>query len=53
MSFLVARMADIVENMVLSDFLTGNSPQPYRRQTRAAIWLLQRPFILNNPKDVD
>lgn len=36
MSFLAARMVDIVENMVLSNFLTRNRSQTYQRYIRAA-----------------
>lgn len=52
-SFLAAWIADIVNDMLWSDFLTGNCRQTYRRYIQATKLLLQRLIILNIIKDID
>lgn len=47
MSLLVAQMADIGEDMVLSYFLFHNSLQTYQYYIQAAKFLLQRAMLLN------
>lgn len=51
-SFLTARIVDIVEDRVSSDFLTCNRPQIYQRQIRTAKFLLQRLNIYNIIEDI-
>lgn len=45
--FPTAHTEDIFEHMVPSDFPSDSSPQTYRRCTRVAKFLLQRPNIHN------
>lgn len=42
-SFLAARMADVVKDIISSDFLTDNSPQIYQHYIRVAKFLFRRP----------
>lgn len=46
-SFLPASIAGIVENMVSSDLLSGNSSQTYQCYIQVANFFLQRTNILN------
>lgn len=46
-------MVDILEDMVLSDFLYGNRPQTYQRYIRMAKNLLQCPNILSFIENID
>lgn len=46
-SFLNARMVDIVEETFLSDFLTSKDPQIYQRYIRVGKFLCQRPMNFN------
>lgn len=51
-SVLAAWMPGIVKDLVLSVFLSGNSPQPYHCYIRVAKFLLQRLSIFNNNKNI-
>lgn len=44
--FLAARMVGLVEDIVLSDFLTSSNLQTYQGYTRAPMFLLQFPNII-------
>lgn len=46
-------MEDIVQDMALYDFLTGNSPRTYRRYIQVAMFLLQRPMIRKITEKMD
>lgn len=51
--FLAAKMVDIVKDMVLSFFITGNGSQTFQRYIQVAKFFIQRPDILNMTEDID
>lgn len=53
MCFLAARIVDIVEDVISSDLLTGNSSQTYWHYIWVAKFLYQRRIITNNIENLD
>lgn len=53
MSFFNARMVDAVEDIVLSDFLSDNSPQKYQPYIRLTKYLYQCPNVLKIIENID